>query len=179
MGNKLIPSHQQWCAGNCYNSPGRRFDALDQRPTFQGESLMLFNRSLFLLLVTLSVVAVVMTITGCGGGSDTNVPVGGSISGVLIDALDSSTLGGVTVAVTHGSVTYEATSSYPGGIFTIQGLPDGSYSTITVTPPDDLYGGARNVLLTTPLVISGGNAITLDAPILVVDSTPPDVPSSL
>ena len=138
---------------------------------------MLFNRRLFFILATFIAITLVMGLAGCGGGGGTNTPVGGSISGVLIDALGGGTLGGVEVSVKYGSVVYKATSSYPGGTFTIQGLPNGQYSTITVTPPEDIYGGARDVLLATPIVISGGSSVSLDAPILVVDSTPPTVPT--
>jgi len=138
---------------------------------------MLFNRSLLLLLAAFTVVTLMVSVSGCGGGGGTDTPVGGSISGVLVDALGGGTLGGVEVSVKYGSITYKATSSYPGGIFTIQGLPSGQYSTITVTPPEDIYGGSRDVLLATPIVISGGNSVTLDKPILVVDSTPPTVPT--
>jgi hypothetical protein len=120
------------------------------------------------------IVAGAVLLSGCGGSDEATV-TGGTISGSTIDGISGLALGGVNVAVVAGGQAYGADSSYPSGAFSISGVPAGSYSSVVVTPPPDVYGSAWTVHFTPAIRVSDGGTVALSAPILIV-ADPPAVP---
>jgi hypothetical protein len=114
-------------------------------------------------------------LSGCGGDDEPAV-VGGSISGTTLDGISGLEIGGVRVEVQLGGVYYGATSAYPGGQFTITGVPDGTYAALRVTPVADIYGGVRTVTVQPPIAVTNEANVALPAPILIVETPPPGAP---
>lgn len=113
---------------------------------------------------------------GCGGGDDGPDTTGGSISGRTLDGISGLEIGGVYIEVQSGGAWYGATSAYPGGQFTITGVPAGSYSALRVTPMADVYGGVRIVTVQPPVYVATDASVSLPAPILIVEAPPPSAP---
>lgn len=122
-----------------------------------------------------AVLAAISLLGGCGGDDEPAV-TGGSISGRTLDGISGLEIGGVYVEVQSAGNWYGATSVYPGGQFTITGVPSGSYSSLRVTPISDIYGGVRTVTVQPPIYVATNANVSLPAPIIVVEAPPPSAP---
>ena len=133
-------------------------------------------RELLVPVVALLAVAVVVGLTGCGGGNNAApAATGGAVTGRCIDARTGLGLGGVLVQVMVGATAVaHGTSTTPNGDFTVASVPPGNYAVLRVTPDPTVFGAPRNIALSPAIAVVDGVATPLPGVILVLDDVPPD-----
>lgn len=135
-----------------------------------------------LVAAVIAALALSLMLPGCGGDDDDDdgAVSGGTVVGRTIDATWYEGLGGVQVIIgrvelVNGQAQFvpvrSAYSTTPDGVFTITGIPAGSYNRLRVVPNLEIWP-QQDVTPSQPIVVADGQRVDI-GPILVLDDLPP------
>ena len=124
--------------------------------------------------IVVAVVILSLLLSGCGGGGGTDTKTGkvGSVTGLVLDYLTSSPLGGVAITIGRVSAVTDG-----NGNFTVSDIPKGTYEVIITPNPDtNLVLPPGSGKLTVTVYADQTVALTNTVYLWDRNDIPPDVP---